>query len=87
MSRSIYAENEIMDKIATITESEENRFSDVPGWDGDILASSPASILIECSNKGHPVTETWMPLSQLRKSEDKQSIYASNWILEKKNLG
>jgi len=70
-----------IDLLEVITEREERKYSDIPGFDGDIEASTEKALCLVCNGK-----EVWFPHSQLRKAEDGQSIYASNWILEQKGL-
>lgn len=74
----IYSMKHVIDRIAVITDSEENKYSDIPGWDGDCLRESDKSVLLNCKSG-----EKWFPYSQLRKAEDNQSIYCSTWLLNK----
>jgi hypothetical protein len=81
MSRDIFGFPAVMDSIAVIGDSEENKYSDIPGWEGECENFTGAAVCL--SIKG---TDVWFPFSHLRKAEDGQSIYASNWILKQKNL-
>lgn len=82
MARSIFGIQEIMDRMEVISEEEENRYSEIPGWDGEIMSWTDAAVLIYRSGEA----DVWMPISQLRKSGDGGDVYASNWIIEQKVL-
>lgn len=84
MSRSIFDIETVMQQLEVISEQDEDRYSDVPGWSGEIMSWSPDAVLIVFDDSRKEMI--WLPVSQLRRSEDGQSIYATNWILEKKGL-
>jgi len=68
--------------VDLITERDEHRYSDIPGFDGDIIDVRPKALCLILEG-----TPTWFPISQLRQAGDGQSLYASKWILEQKGLG
>lgn len=80
--RSIFGWKNIMNDIKEISEREEDDYSDIPGFEG-MVTMAPTEKAVCLVIKGEGV---WFPYSQLRKAEDGQSIYASNWILEQKDL-
>ena len=88
MAREIYTNPQMMAKIQIISDSEENSYSDIPGWKGGYMAEarSGLAVLLYFPDRPGKDAEVWFPYSQLRKAEDDQSIYASNWILEQKKL-
>ena len=75
-------EKHVLAELKVITESEENKYSDIPDWDGTMISYTSAAALLQIGER-----EVWFPLSQLRKADDEQSVYASIWILEQKGLG
>lgn len=87
MPRDIYTVPEVMLTLQVIRDAEEDGYSDIPGWDGTVLGWSDKAIKIRAGNKGEPLREVWLPVSQLRKAGDGQSVYASVWILDQKGLG
>jgi hypothetical protein len=87
MARSIYSIPEVMARIDEITDAEESRYSDIPGWDDTVLQVGDKAVKIKAGRRGKSPEEIWMPLSQLRKAHDCQSVYASVWILDQKGLG
>jgi hypothetical protein len=87
MTRTIFEFPEVMRAIALIAETEEGKFSEVAGWDGSIRSHSDKAVLAYIEPKGQKPEQIWLPLSQLRKTEDGYSIYASDWILAQKGLG
>ena len=86
MTASIFENREAMDKIAVISEDEEDRYTDVPGWDGTCFSSNKA-IRVTVAPRGQTPRDVWLPFSQLRKAADGQSVYASVWILDQKGIG
>lgn len=72
----------ILDAIGVISEREENSYSDIPGFTGQMIEWTDRGILLLMEDG----SQIWFPISQLRKADDEQSIYASNWILEQKGL-
>lgn len=76
----------IMEKIKIIRDNEESLYSDIPEWNEQIAGWTDAAMLLIFPGRATR-REHWMPYSQLRKSEDGLSVYASNWILEQKGLG
>lgn len=88
MARSIWTAQFILDRIQTIKESEENKYTDIPGWDKcEFFSDTPDAILLILEVKGGKRQDFWFPYSQLRIAEDRQSIYCSEWILTQKGLG
>lgn len=77
MSRDIYTIPELMAQIEIIDSEDEDLYSDIPGFKGRIEQWTDKAILIK---------KNWFPISQLRKSEDCDEIYASLWILEQKGF-
>lgn len=87
MARQIFTDKLLLDCIDTIKESEENKYSDIPGWEGEFLSTSSRAVLLYMPHgKGRGGTEVWFPFSHLRIAEDRQSIYASTWILTQKGF-
>lgn len=84
MARSIYTAPHILDVIGVIQGSEEHKYSDIPGFEGEFLASSPNAVLLVLAGRGVPRREVWFPFSQLRVAEDRLSLYATNWVLDQK---
>lgn len=84
MLRDITHVQEVMAKIAVIQEHEESRYSDIPKWDGWIENYTDHAVLLKLDRQSG--RNDWFPYSQLRKTEDGKSIYASYWILEQKGL-
>lgn len=82
MAREIYTNHELMERIAVISAAEEDRYSDIPNWDGGYLAESRsgAAVLLYFRDG----RQDWFPISQLRRTEDKLSLYASYWVLDKR---
>jgi hypothetical protein len=86
MARDIFTNPDIMMLIREITSSEEHKFSDIPGWQGGYMAVSALAVLLWFPDREADKDRYWFPFSQLRKAEDNQSIYASNWIISKCDL-
>lgn len=82
MPTDIFKNMIVMEALQVIKPSEENDYSDIPKWDGFLVRATEKALLLELKDG----TEVWFPISHLRIAEDKQSIYASNWILEQKKL-
>jgi hypothetical protein len=78
MTMDIFKTPELLDRIAVITDAEENRYTDIPKWDGLVETYTERGVKLLLTNG----TGIWFPLNQLRIAEDRQSLYASNWILE-----
>ena len=85
MAFDIFKTPHVMRAIATISEQEENRYSDIPGWEGMTGFDTAKGVFLVIT-KDARTQEIFFPYSQMRKAEDEQSIYASNWILEQKGL-
>jgi hypothetical protein len=71
----------LLDKLAVISDAEENRYSDIPKWEGLVAHQTDAAVLLLVGGQ-----ELWFPLSHLRIAEDRQSLYASDWILKQHDL-
>jgi hypothetical protein len=84
MARSIFDVQEIMSQMEVISEKEENRFSEIPHWDGSVVSWTDKAVLIAQPSRSSALN--WIPMSQLRKSEDNLSVYASFWIIEERKL-
>lgn len=86
--RDIFHTPEVMDMLKVITPFEEAKYSDIPSWDGWIENWTTSAVLLHLNMDPPRVKQNqyWFPISQLRKAEDGQSIYATIWILEKKGL-
>lgn len=82
MPRDIYSNKDLIARIPEIGDREEHRYSDIPHWTGEYVAEGPAAVML-CF-KDRP--DLWLPISQLRRAQDGQSIYASKWIIEQKDL-
>jgi hypothetical protein len=85
MPRSIQSVSQVMRSIAVITEKEEGNFDTIAGWDGEIMSWTDKSVLA-CLRVNGKYQEVWLPLSQLRKTEDESEIYASFWLKRGKDL-
>lgn len=83
MAREIWSNAKLLDSIRVIQPSEEDRYSDIPGWEGEYMAATDGAILLYMPKTS---AEIWFPIGQLRIAEDRQSIYASLWILLQKGL-
>jgi hypothetical protein len=77
MSRDIFTIPELMEQIEVLEVEDEDLYSDIPGFEGRIEQWTDKAILVK---------RNWFPISQLRKSEDNDAIYASLWILEQKGF-
>lgn len=88
MARDIFTNKSLIERLQIISDSEENNYSDIPGWEGGYLAEarSGAAVLLWFPHRKGKDQEHWFPISQLRRAEDNQSIYASNWIIDQKKL-
>jgi hypothetical protein len=75
MSRDIFTIPDLVEQIETLDPGDEDLYSDIPGFEGRIEKWTDKAILIK---------RVWFPISQLRKSEDGDEIFASLWILEQK---
>ena len=75
MARSIYSVPSVMEKIEVMEIEDEDIYSEIPNWDGRIEQWTDLAVLIG---------KDWFPISQLKKSEDDDAIYASLWILDRK---
>lgn len=84
--REIHTLSEVMFHIAVIQSFEEDKFSDVPKWDGMVVSWTAAAVLLHFDKTKREPRENWFPYSQLRKTDDGLSVYASNWILTKKGF-
>lgn len=73
--RSIFSIPSVIEKIEVLEVEDEDMYSDIPNWDGRIEQWTELAVLIG---------KDWFPISQLRKDEDFDIIYASFWILEQK---
>lgn len=79
MATDIFLNKELLAKLDTIEDQDENLYSDVPGWEGQIDGHTNKAIQFIHQDG----TMQWFPISQLRIAGDAQSIYASNWFLNK----
>lgn len=84
--REIYTVMEVMERIQVMADFEESKYSDIPKWDGEFLEHTSAAVLLHFSRVQRPSRMNWFPFSQLRKTDDGLSIYATDWILNKKGL-
>ncbi len=84
--REIYGVPKIMNAIKEIKSFEEDRYSEVPKWDGFVVNWTDGAVLLSFTQIERPARENWFPYSTLRKTEDGLTVYASNWILEKKGF-
>lgn len=84
--REIYRVSDVMAQIAVIRSFEENKYSDVPRWDGFVSSWTPKAVLLHFTQINRPSRMNWFPYSTLRKTEDDLSVYASIWILGKKGF-
>lgn len=87
MAREVWSNKPLLESLTTILPSEEDKYSDIPGWEGGYMQDTSMAVLLYMpEGKGRGATEVWFPKSHLRIAEDRQSIYASNWILHQKGL-
>lgn len=84
MGNEIHKSPDLMRAIAVIEEHEENKFSDIPQWTGWIKNYTDNAVLLEMERG--PDRRNWFPYSQLRRTEDGKSLYASDWLIDKKGL-
>lgn len=84
--REIYRVPEVMFRISVIQSFEEDKYSDIPKWDGLIDSWTDAAILLHFDKVQRPAAMNWFPISHIRKTDDGLSIYASIWILNKKGF-
>lgn len=84
--RDIFTITELMFRIRVIQAYEEDKYSEVPKWDNLIDSWTDSAVLLHFDKINRPARHNWFPTSQLRKTEDNFSIYASNWILDKKGF-
>lgn len=84
MAREIYSDKNVMALITVISDAEEHKYDEIPGWDGGYTAVGERAVLLFFPNAKED--EIWFPFSQLRKTEDGLSLYASRWILYEKGL-
>lgn len=88
MAPDVFTVPEVMRAIEPITDREENRYSDIPHWEGSVMSWTDKALCVRVTKRQPDGSyDVWLPLSQLRKAGDEQSIYASDWILEQKGLG
>lgn len=74
-----------MKKIAVIQEFEEDRFDEIPKWDGESI-DTWTDLAVLLTLDGKEPWQRWLPIQEIRRTEDGLSIYASTWIMEKKRL-
>lgn len=87
MAREIWNNPELLDRFTTILPSEEDSYDEIPGWEGEYMGETHNAVLLYMPmGKGRNATREWFPYSQLRIAEDRQSLYASQWILKQKGL-
>jgi hypothetical protein len=72
--REIFKTKAVLEEIKEISEKEEDDYSDIPGFYGEIDNFTDRAVQLKIGQD-----YTWFPYSQLRKAEDGQSIYASTW--------
>lgn len=77
----IYRSPIVMGKIRVMLEIEEDLYSDIPRWNGTYIHSTESAVLMQIGDK-----QVWLPFSQLRKTDDGLTIYATNWIIDEKGL-
>lgn len=70
-----------MHRIAVIQEFEEDKFDEIPKWDGEMGRYTDSAVLLRFAKE-----DVWFPISVLRTSGDRLSLYAANWFLERKGL-
>lgn len=81
-SFDLFNESWIIRRISTISEFEEDRYSDIPKWSGQYVTTTQYALLLRLDDG----RDVWVPFTQLRKAEDENSLYASNWILNERGL-
>jgi len=82
MGAEIHKRPELMEVIEIIQEHEEDKYSDIPTWTGWVETWTDSAVLLDLP--GRETRSNWFPLSQLRRTEDGKSLYASEWILRQK---
>jgi len=82
MSMEIHKTPELVKLIPVMQEFEEDKYSDIPKWTGWVENYTESAVLLDVPPR--PPRMNWYPVSQLRRTEDGKSLYASNWILGKK---
>jgi len=80
MPFDIYKNSLIISRVQVISDAEESKYSDIPGWEGEYVADTDKAVMLHFPANS---SNRWFPYSQLRKAEDDQSIYASDWFLNK----
>lgn len=86
MAYEIYGNADAMSRIRVIKPSEENLYSEIPGWGGEIRHHTDDAVLLSFNPDRDLRARYWLPFSHLRKTEDNLSIYASDWVLRKTGL-
>ena len=86
MSRSVWTDKDLLDSIAEIQLSEEDKYDEIPKWKNEYLSKSQRALLLSFPDSKGDKREIWFPLTQLRIAEDRQSIYCSIWFLHKIGL-
>jgi SNF2-related domain len=81
--REIYGILDLMVHISVIQSFEEDKYSEIPKWDGMVNSWTGNAVLLHFAKVDRPSRLNWFPYSQLRKTEDGLSVYASTWILRK----
>lgn len=85
MAIELHKSEELMKMISVITSEEEDKYSDIPGWTDLIETWTSVAVLLAFEGR-RPSRHNWYPISQLRRTEDGLSLYASRWLLDKKGL-
>lgn len=82
----LFTNADAMSRIKVMASFEEDKYTDIPDWSGDIEHHTDSAILLYLPNRRPTSKKPWVPFTQLRKTEDGLSVYATNWIIERMGL-
>lgn len=73
-------------KMISIAQPFDDKYTSIPRWTGWIESWTVSAVLLSFEGDRRPSRLNWFPISQLRRSEDGSTLYASYWILNKKGI-
>jgi hypothetical protein len=76
----------VMNRIAVVTSKERDDYCLLPGWDGTVVDHTDEAVFIRWRDRPGYLRDVVLPLAQLRKSADGQTVYASQWLVRKEGL-
>lgn len=82
----LFKNADAMRHIKVMQSFEEDKFTDIPGWSGDVEHHTGDAVLLYLPNRSSTARKPWVPFSQLRKTGDGLSVYATNWIIDRMGL-